>query len=136
MTTIQSKQERQKQLILEHLKKTPIVQVVCEKAGISRATFYRWKKEDPNFQEETETCLINGIELMNDMAESQLLKSVRDGNMTGIIFWLKTRHKAYSTKVEVQTTQKEDVPLTDEEEGQIKNVLDMLNTPANPTEND
>ncbi len=33
--------------------------------------------------------------MMNDMAESQLLRRVNEGNMTAVIFWLKSRHCDY-----------------------------------------
>ena len=39
----------EKMLILEQLKKTPIVQIACEKVGVGRSTYYRWKKEDSKF---------------------------------------------------------------------------------------
>jgi hypothetical protein len=34
------------------LKKVPIVQVACEKTGVSRNSVYRWRKEDINFAKE------------------------------------------------------------------------------------
>ena len=34
---------------LTELRKVPIVQVACEKVGISRNTIYRWLKEDKQF---------------------------------------------------------------------------------------
>ena len=38
---------------------------------------------------------------MNDLAESQLLKAVKDGNMSAIAFWLRSRHTSYSNKLEI-----------------------------------
>ena len=58
----------------------------CEKSGISRATYYRWKKDDPDFREKAEEALMDGESLINDMAESQLISAIRDQNMTAIIF--------------------------------------------------
>ena len=45
------KTKKDKELILEQLRKTPIVQVACEKTGIARATYYRWRKKDKRFLE-------------------------------------------------------------------------------------
>ena len=42
----------QKKLVVEQLKKNPIIQFVCERSGVSRATFYRWQKEDADFTKE------------------------------------------------------------------------------------
>jgi len=38
-----------KKVLLEHLKKTPILQFAVEKSGVSRATVYRWRSEDKAF---------------------------------------------------------------------------------------
>ena len=49
-STAQQKQDASKELLVEQLKKTPIVQVVCEKIGVSRASYYRWRKDDKGSQ--------------------------------------------------------------------------------------
>lgn len=114
----------QKAELIKQLKKTPIVEVACKKLGIGRATYYRWKKDDPKFAEEAEFALDEGSQLVNDMAESQLINAIKEGNMTGIIFWLKNHHKQYSPKLEV-TTKNGDVPLTDEQKELIRKSLAM-----------
>ncbi len=113
-----------KKALVEQLRKTPIVQVSCEKLGISRATYYRWKKRDPKFAENTEIALQEGAQLINDMAESQLISAIKEGNLTGIIFWLKNHHRNYSPKLEV-TTRDGDIPLTEEQKILIKKSLTM-----------
>lgn len=90
-----------KTLLLEQLKKTPIVQIACEKAGVGRATYYRWRKEDPDFAKTADEAISEGSFLVNDMAESQLMSAIRDRNLTAIIFWLKHHHPKYATRVEV-----------------------------------
>lgn len=114
----------QKAELIKQLKKTPIVEVACKKLGIGRATYYRWKKDDSKFAEEAEFALDEGSQLVNDMAESQLINAIKEGNMTGIIFWLKNHHKQYSPKLEV-TTKNGDVPLTDEQKELIRKSLAM-----------
>lgn len=91
--------KKNKELIIEGLKKTPIIQLVCEKVGIARSSFYRWRKEDKKFSEEVDKAIIEGSHMINDMAESQLLSAIKDRNMTGIIFWLKNHHRAYADKL-------------------------------------
>ena len=113
-----------KKAITEQLKKAPIIQVTCEKLGISRATFYRWKKNDEKFAEEVDIALQEGSQLINDMAESQLITAIKNGNLTGIIFWLKNHHKNYSPKLEV-TTKNPEIPLTDEQKEIIRQSLNM-----------
>lgn len=113
-----------KKELIEQLRKTPIIQVTCEKLGVSRATFYRWKKKDQKFAEQVDIALHEGAQLINDMAESQLISSIKSGNLTGIIFWLKNHHKNYSPKLEV-TTKSADLPLTEEQKEIIKQSVSM-----------
>src|SRR3990167_8749151 len=101
---IEKRQTKSKELLLEILKKTPIVQIACEKAGVGRASYYRWRKEDAEFTQQSDQALLDGNLLVNDMAESQLMSAIKDKNMTAIIFWLKHHHPAYLTRVEVTTS--------------------------------
>ncbi len=95
------RQREIKKLIIEQLKKTPIVQFACEKVGISRATYYRWRKEDKDFAKSTDEAIQEGSLLVNDMAESQLLSLIRDKHPTAIIYWLKNHHPQYTEKIRV-----------------------------------
>lgn len=122
--SLEEKQQQQKQAICEQLKKTPIIQISCEKVGISRATYYRWRKDDKDFMQQSDEALSEGVHLMNDMAESQLLSAIKSQNMTAIIFWLKNRHKAYTQRVEV-TAKLPDKELTDEERSLVQNALTL-----------
>ena len=115
--------EKKKELI-EQLRKTPVIEVACKKIGIGRATFYRWKKSDQKFADQADLALHEGSQLVNDMAESQLITSIKNGNMTGIIFWLKNHHRQYSPKLEV-TTKSADLPLTEEQKETIRKSLTM-----------
>lgn len=46
-----------KKLLLEHLEKTPIVQIACDKSGIGRSTYYRWLQNDPIFAKSAKKAL-------------------------------------------------------------------------------
>jgi len=120
------KTDKNKEVLIEQLKKTPIVQIACEKSGVGRATYYRWKKEDQDFSKKAEEALIEGNSLINDAAESQLISAIRDKNMTAIVFWLKHHHSAYTTRVELTTNaRKLDENLTPEQEELIRKALEM-----------
>lgn len=120
--TITSRITEDKKLLLEHLEKTPIVQIACEKSGVGRSTYYRWLEQDKKFARSAKQALSKGVLIMNDLAESQLLKSVRDGNMTAIIFWLKSRHLSYWNRLEiVENNDKEE--LTKAQKEVIRRVL-------------
>ncbi len=120
------KTNKTKELLLEQLKKTPIVQVACEKSGVGRATFYRWKKDDQEFATKADEAITEGASLVNDIAESQLMSAIKDKNLTAIIFWLKYHHPAYATKVEVTARLKADNEiLTPEQEALVTRALKL-----------
>jgi len=95
------KTSKQKQLLLEQLKKTPIVQVACEKVGIARSSFYRWKLEDVTFATAVDEAIDQGVGLMNEYAESILIGAMKDQNLTAVFYWLNHRSPAYQTKVKI-----------------------------------
>lgn len=124
---IQKRIKKDQELVLEQLKKMPVVQAVCEKTSIGRTTYYRWRNENKEFAKLADEAIVDGTLLMNDFVESQLLSAIRDKNMTGIIFWLRSHHPAYANKVELTTNlRKQDENLTPEQEELIKKALEAL----------
>lgn len=120
------KTDKNRELLLEQLKKTPIIQVACEKTGIARATFYRWKQEDQEFATKADEALAEGASLVNDIAESQLMTAIKNQNLAAIIFWLRNHHPAYATKVEVTARLKADNEvLTPEQEALVTRALKL-----------
>lgn len=125
-TNVQKRIDSNKELLIEQLKKTPIVQVACEKVGVGRATYYRWRKEDEDFAKLADESIAEGNFLVNDMAESQLMSAIRDKNLTAIIFWLKHHHPSYATKVEVTARlRQDDEQLTPEQEALVMRALKL-----------
>ncbi len=99
--SIDRRMEKQKKDILEALQKTPVVHVACERSGVSKATFYRWREKDPAFEKGSNEALKAGKELINDMAISQLISAIKDKNLGAIKFWLSNHHPDFKTKVEI-----------------------------------
>lgn len=121
----------QKQQLIEQLKKVPVIQIACEKLGISRMTYYRWHKEDEDFAKEADMAITDGSGLVNDLAESQLMTAIKNGNMTAIIFWLKHHHKAYATKVEVTARFQQPLEaLTPEQQSLVEQALQLAGLTA------
>lgn len=126
-TRIENRQIKEKELLINQLKHTPIVQIACEKTGVSRATYYRWRKDDREFAQKADQAISDGNALVNDMAESQLMSAIRDKNLTAIIFWLKNHHPSYATKVEVTARLKQgDETLTPEQEALVTKALKLV----------
>lgn len=123
---IEERKLEEKRRIIEQLRKTPIVQIACEKSGVSRATYYRWRKDDDEFIKNTDQAISEGSLLVNDMAESKLMSAIRDKNLTAIIFWLKHHHPLYATKIEVTAKLKADNEvLTPEQEELVTKALKL-----------
>lgn len=93
--------EELKKKLLEEFKLSPVIQVAVKKVGTSRSTYYRLRK-DPKYAEQADRAIAEGVKMISDMAESQLISAIRDRNMTSIIFWLKNRHPAYKERVELE----------------------------------
>lgn len=124
-----------KNQILEQLKRTPIVEASCQKAGISRQTFYRWKFEDPEFAKEIEKAIDDGRMLVNDLSESQVLSLIRDKNWPAISFWLKHHHPSYKTKIQIEgSLQMPQEELTPEQEEIVKAALKLASLSAKESE--
>lgn len=82
-----------KQAVLLQLKKNPVIQSACHRAGVDKSTVYRWMKQDTAFAEILKETQKEGHEFICDMAESQLIKKIGDGDRTSCIFYLKTHRK-------------------------------------------
>lgn len=95
---IEERIEKDRQAVLNGLKEMPIVQVACKRAGVSRATYYRWRNEDPKFATQCDEAMDEGVEFVNDMSESQLITLIRDKKMPAIGMWLKNNHPRFSSK--------------------------------------
>lgn len=108
----------------EELKNIPIVQVACEKTGVSRNSVYRWKKEDKSFSKKMDQAMSDGVAFVNDMSESQLLTMIKEKNWSAISFWLRHRNDNYKEKIEI-TTKEEDEQLTPAQKKIIKNALSL-----------
>lgn len=121
------KSEELKEAILEQLRKTPIIQIVCEKLNISRMSFYRWKMEDEEFARKIDEALLDGQLLVNDLAESQLISAVKDRNMSAVMSWLKHHHPSYRTRVQIEGTVNTIQELSDEQKELVRKALELAN---------
>lgn len=129
----EQKQNKKKSELIEQLRKTPIIQIACEKVSVGRATFYRWRKDDKEFSENVEMALNDGAYLVSDMAESKLISAIKKENLGAIIFWLKNHHPKYRTKLDLNANIRNlDEPLTPEQETLVREALRLAG--ANPQE--
>lgn len=109
---------------LEELSKVPIIQVGCEKCGLSRNSIYRWRKEDKAFAKRMDESLANGVAFVNDMSESQLLSLIKDKSYSAISFWLRHRNDNYKDKIEI-TTKEDNEALSPSQAKVVKHALKL-----------
>lgn len=122
--TIVERQTKDHEAILAQLQKMPILQIACERAGIGRSTYYRWREEDKAFRKATDEAIAEGEAFITDMSESQLISLIRDKHFPAVHLWLRQHHPKYSAKVELTGSLKiEDEPLTPEQEAVVKEAL-------------
>ena len=126
------KSDKNRELFLEQLKKTPIIQIVCEKLGISRASFYRWKAEDAAFAKAVEDATVEGHLLVNDLAESQLIGAVKDRNLTAVMYWLKHHHNSYRNRLEIEGTVNSIQELSPEQKELVRRALELTGIQFKP----
>ncbi len=123
MTVTAERTKRDKAALIEQLRKTPVIQIACEKAGVSRMTYYRWR-EDEEFAKAADEALIDGKSLVNDLAESQLLSALREGEAWSVQYWLRHHHIDYSNKLEITAKASSD-ELTPEQQEQLDRALTL-----------
>lgn len=66
-----------------------VVSTAAKKAGIHRSTHYDWMANDPEYKDQVREI----EEVALDFAESKLHEQMNEGNVSSIIFYLKTKGK-------------------------------------------
>lgn len=116
--TISKRQKMQRELLLLELKKNSVMTVACQKSGVPRSTVYRWMKEDLEFMVAVEEASSEGREVINDMAESVIIKKIREESLPASKYWLSHNHNRY------HSTSK-NIPVSDFARKQIESVQEM-----------
>ena len=96
-------QEQSKERLLEQLEyNLGIVSTSCINVKVSRATHYRWIKEDHEYKQRVSE--IN--EFAIDFVESQLYEKIKQLDTASIIFYLKSKakHRGYIERQQVEVT--------------------------------
>ena len=111
--TIQVRQNKLKQALIEQLRRLPVREVAYDKVGVTRMTVSRWRKASKKFADEMDAAMSEGIEFMNGLGESQLISLMRQGKFEAIRFWLQNNHRGYANKLEHSgTIGTQEIPMT------------------------
>lgn len=93
--TISKRQKLQREILISELRKNSVMTVACQKAGVPRSTVYRWMKDDSVFLSLVEDVSSEGRDTINDMAESVVIKKVREENLHAAKYWLSHNNERY-----------------------------------------
>lgn len=89
-STTQNKTAASKEAFLTQLEQSfGLVATTCRKVGISRSTYYKWRKDDSQFADRADEVK----ELQKDAVEALILKKMKDGDTAMLIFYAKTQMK-------------------------------------------
>jgi hypothetical protein len=94
---------QRKKAMLEALKVSlGIVTTACERAGVGRATHYRWLETDKEYATAVRQC----EDIALDFAETSLMRQIGRGEAAATIFYLKTkgRNRGYVERKDVDVT--------------------------------
>jgi ACT domain-containing protein len=88
-----------KHKLVQHLRDIPIATYACQRVGVPKATYYKWRKIDQIFREASDEAIITGKLTLNDIAKSQLVKLIKEGDYRSISFWLKHNDADFGSKL-------------------------------------
>ena len=89
-STTQNKTAASKEAFLTQLEQSfGLVATTCRKVGISRSTYYKWRKDDSQFADRADEVK----ELQKDAVEALILKKMKGGDTSMLIFYAKTQMK-------------------------------------------
>lgn len=94
-----------------------VISVVAKKLGASRRTIEKYIAEDPEYK----TSIEQAREAFKDVAINKLQQLVLSGNLTAIIFYLKTQAKdrGFVEKQEVHTSSDKPFVMTPEQAASV-----------------
>lgn len=89
---IPATQEHKKKALLRALAQClGNVSDACREANVSRSTFYKYLDEDGDFRAQVEQVSTDSLEAALDIAESQLVQAMKEGKLTAILFFLRSK---------------------------------------------
>lgn len=111
-----------KEKVTEFLTEIPVAKYAYSKARVLKATYYKWRKIEERFRYASDEAIIQGKISINDLAKSQIVKKIQEGNITAAIFWLKNNDPDFNPKVVLEIQRKEE-SLSDNQIKEIKTAM-------------
>lgn len=86
---------------IEQLKEAPFFSYAAKKAGVARATIYRWYNGDKEFKEAVDSALTDGRSQLGDLAEMKLIEKIKEKDLGAIKFYLQNNSPRYRPKLPI-----------------------------------
>ncbi len=105
------------------------IAAACESVGINRRNYYNWREKFPEFAEDCDQIIKEKDGDKGDFVESALFRQIEEGNITAIIFYLKTRckNRGYTERTEITGADGGPMQTESKVEGTLKSVEDNFN---------
>ncbi len=88
-----------KENLLKEIEKSGNVHLSCMKIGVDKATFYRWKKDDKQFNKRASEAVKRGRDNNCDIAEHALLLKIKEKDLGAIKYQLSHNSPRYKPKI-------------------------------------
>jgi len=127
------RQQRKAKLIQAIKESQGLLTLAARKAGVTYWTLWKYSKDFP----EVRQAVDEAKESMLDFAEGKLYQAIHEGNMTAIIFYLKTKGKARGYIERAEVTGAEGAPLVEfsvnssDTRDDVQDVISRLNKSQN-----
>lgn len=118
-----SKTEIFKEKIVEQLTTSPFIETACRKLNLSRASVYRWMKEDYEFKKNVDEAITISNGAINDLAKGKLVEAIQNNDSGMIKYHLSKRHEEYMRKEDIIVEEKQ--ILTPERMAEINRRIKM-----------
>ncbi len=83
-TTVDERMEKEKQAVLDVLRKMPVIEMACQKTGVGTTTYYRWRRNDKEFLKESDIAFAEGKLFIIDLARTQMVSLMKDKHWPAI----------------------------------------------------
>lgn len=108
--------ERFKKEIIEFLGESihGTFSAACHKLGVSKTVGYEWRQADSKFDKAISQARSSARESGLDLAEGKLLSAINNGELTAILFYLKTqgKHRGFVERSEQEVSGRDGGPVT------------------------
>ncbi len=125
-----SDQARIKAQIIKLLSQVHVVTAVCQKVNITPKTFYKWKKEDSKFAQQTDEAVRESVDIISSQAKINIIQAIKNGNLSASKMWLSVHDPAFS-KNKYQKNTEPDQSFEKIDQAKIRQAINL----SNPTQN-